>query len=219
LDSTEQAAFVLKLVLALGPLAVYFLTLGLVNSQARPHLVNARVDFVLLAIAFVPVIIAPLVMLIEHGRWWLASAVVVVAAGGFSAALPGRDSGWVIYNIGPGQCRRLLERACCRLGWHVVGSDDQLQVVEADLVVSLNALPWLRNVTVRVRGAGAGSGEAARARLLWALGREIRGEAMLPSPTGASLVVVGAGLLGIPMWYLFRHMDAIVDVVRRVLFA
>ena len=51
-----------------------------------------------------------------------------------------------------------------------------------------------------------------------AVAREIRREAMLPSPAGASMVVIGAALLGVPMWYLFHHMDAIASAVRQVLF-
>ena len=42
---------------------------------------------------------------------------------------------------------------------------------------------------------------------------------MLPSPTGASMVVIGAALLGVPMYYLLNHMNAIVDVVKHIFFA
>ena len=48
---------------------------------------------------------------------------------------------------------------------------------------------------------------------------EMAAEGLLPSPTGASLVLIGAALLGVPMWYLLHHMGAIVDVVRQILFA
>jgi len=217
LDPTDQVIFVLKLVLALGPLAVYFLALGLVNSQAHPLLIRARVDFVLVAVAFVPVVMAPVVGLVEYGLGWPAAAVVVGMTALFFVMLPGRDAGWVIYNVDRSQCRRLFERACRRLGWIAEGGDDQLHVAGADLVVRLGGLPWLRNVTVRVGSATGGSCGSAGERLMRAVYHETRREATLPSPTGASMVV-GAALLGVPMWYLFHHMGAIVEVVRRIVF-
>lgn len=218
MDPTDQVVFVFKLVLALGPLAVYFLGLGLVNSQAHPLLIRARVDFVLLAIAFVPVVTAPLVGLVEHGWGWFATGVVVGMMALFFGMLPGRDAGWVMYNVDPRQCRRLFERACRRLGWTAEGDDDQLHVAGADLTVRLSGLPWLRNVTVRVGSATGASCGSTRERLMRAIYHETRREATLPSPAGASMVVIGAALLGVPMWYLFHHMGAIVEVVRRILF-
>jgi len=71
LNSADQVLFVLQLILVIGPLAVYFLGLGLVNSQANPCLVNARVDFVVLTTAFIPVILGPMVLLIQHGHYLL----------------------------------------------------------------------------------------------------------------------------------------------------
>ena len=56
MSSADEVVFVLRLALALGPLAIYFLGLGLVNSSARPCVVRARADFVVLAIAVVPMV-------------------------------------------------------------------------------------------------------------------------------------------------------------------
>lgn len=217
MDSGDQAVFVLRLVLTLGPLAVYFLGLGLVNSQARPCVVRSRPDFVVLTIAFVPVVVAPVVMLIEQGLLWLAAGAIVVLITLFFAMLPGRREGWVIYNVSPDQCRRLLERACRRLGWTATGTDDELRVTSAGLIIHSSAVPWLRNATVRIEGATDEPGEHRRDLLIQALCREADGEAMLPSPAGASMVVIGATLLGVPMWYLFHHMDAVVAAVRQIL--
>jgi hypothetical protein len=77
-------------------------------------------------------------------------------------------------------------------------------------------MPWLRNITLRCPVPG-GAALQDRDLLLAAMARELRREAMLPSPTGAGLVVIGATLLGLPMWYFFHNFDAIVDVVRRIL--
>jgi len=220
LDTTDTAVFVLKIVLALGPLAVYFLALGLVNSQARPCLLRARTDFTLLAVAFVPVIAAPVQMLIEHGQLHLVSGVIVAVLALFFGLLPRRDRGWVMYNCSPAQCRRLLQQACRRLGWELNrAADGVLHVRPPGLLVTTTGLPWLRSVTLRMDGPATPAARSARARLVATLHDELSREAMLASATGISLVVIGAALLGVPMWYLFHHMDAIVDVVRRIFFA
>ncbi len=219
MDSADQVVFVLQLILALGPLALYFLALGLVNSQSHPCLINARVDFVLLAVAFLPVMIGPMLLLIEHGHALIAAGVVAGMAALFRALLPARRGAWVIYNVSREQCRVLMERACRRLNWSVTVADDQIRVSPVHLVITQSALPWLRNVALRIRCLGGVGGEDAQEQLIDALASEIQRESMLPSPMGASLVVIGAALLGMPMWYLFHHMDAIVDVVRQILFA
>jgi hypothetical protein len=214
LDSADQVVFVLQLIIALGPLAVYFLGLGLVNSQAHPCLVRARSDFVLLAIAFVPVIVAPILLLVQNGHPIIALAVVAAVAGLFAMLLPRSNGNWVVYNIGITQCRRVLERSCRRLGWSLSVSDDTIEIAPAGLTIHQSSIPWLRNVSIRVQGS-----EQSADRLMDALGCELQRESMLPSPTGASLVVIGAALLGVPMYYLLNHMNAIVDVVKHILFA
>ncbi|UCD27311.1 MAG: hypothetical protein JSV03_09265 [Planctomycetota bacterium] len=219
LNSADEVVFVLHLALVLGPLAVYFLGLGLVNSQARPCLVNARTDFVLLAIAVIPVVICPLVVIVELGRQWLAVGVVIVVGGLFYWMLPSRDAGWVIYNIDPQRCRHLLKHVCRQLGWDVEEDSAALRIEPVGLIVNMSILPWLRNVTLSVCKKTGGKGGSAHVDLIRGFHREIQTESMLPSPAGASLVIVGGALLGLPMWYLFHHMDAVVVVVRRILLA
>lgn len=220
MDTTDTAIFVLKIVLALGPLAVYFLALGLINSQARPYLLSARVDFTLLAVACVPVIAAPIQLLFAHGHFHLVTGVVVGVLALFFGLLPRWGQGWVVYNCSPAQCRRLLQQACRRLGWELErGADGTLYVCQPDLLITTTGLPWLRSVTLRIDGPTSLVTQSARNKLIATLHDELSREAMLASTTGISLVVIGVALLGVPMWYLFHHMDAIVDVVRRIFFA
>ena len=214
MDASAHVVFVFEVLIALGPLAVYFLGLGLVNSQPRPCLVNARADFVWLTVAFFPVIAVPSVAMVQQGMLVVTMVVAVGVALLFFVLLPDRRNGWVVYNIEERRCRRLVSRACCRLGWSLVDEADQQEVAPAGLSISYSAIPWLRNVAVRI-DAVPGS-ERARQTLVRAIGDELACEPMLPSATGASLVVVGASLLGVPMWYLFRHMDAIVEVAQQI---
>ncbi|HOB74399.1 MAG TPA: hypothetical protein PKG54_07725 [Phycisphaerae bacterium] len=217
MDARDQVLFILQVVLALGPIAVYFLALGLVNSQARPFLISARRDFVLLASAFVPLVLVPAFGLVATGHGWLALVVVAGVVALFRAMLPARHTAWVIYNVGVGQFHRLLGRACRRQGWQLRTEGDVLCIDPVGLQLTRHGITWLRNVSLEFHGAGRHSAHARQ--LVEALNDELGCESMLPSPTGASLVVIGASLLGLPMWYLFTHMDQIVDVVRQILFA
>jgi hypothetical protein len=224
MDPGDQVILVLQVILTIGPLAVYFLGLGLASSQAHPCVVSERSDFVLLAVAFVPVMVWPVVALLQAGNTAitliLLSAVVVL----FFWLLPRRHDGWVIYNINVAECRHALQRACRRLGWQLepvsFGREEADTLIQpVGLAVNLCSMPWLRNVTIRCRPTSGTSGGQARRDLLEALSRELRRESLLPSPTGAGLVVIGATLLGLPMWCFFHHFNAIVDVVRRILLA
>lgn len=222
MDSADQVILVLQIVLTIGPIAVYFLTLGLFSSQACPRLVSERADFVLLGTAFVPVICWPLISLVTAGRFALAGALLGAIALVFAMLLPTRQGGWVIYNISTQECRRALRRACSRLGWQIeysTPSDDEPEAVirPAGFVVTFHGMPWLRNMTLRFKHTGNSAHTEAREQLLTMLSGELRRESMLPSAAGAGLVVIGATLLGLPMWYFFSNMNAIVDVVRRML--
>lgn len=217
MDARDQVMFVLQVAAALGPVAIYFLGLGLVNSQPRPMLISARRDFTLLAGAFFPLILVPAAAMARNGHPYLALGVIAGVVILFLAMLPARRNLWVVYNIGPGQLLRVLQRACRRNGWALSAEGDLLSVQPLGLQFTRHSLHWLRNATLEFHGS-CHQGEN-QSRLLAALRTELDRESMLASPTGASLVVVGAALLGLPMWYLFHHMDLIVDVVRQILFA
>jgi len=219
-NAADQVITALEFTLTLAPLAVYFLGLGLVNSQAQPCLVRARTDFAVLAVVLVPVVIGPLASLIEQGHvgWAAGGAVLVTAL--LLAMLPGRRAGWVIYNVELDQCRRLLIRAARRIGADGQIDGDQFRMPDAGFAMTLGGIPWLRNVTLHQRSVPSGHrGSRIERQLIDAIGQELRQERMLPSPVGASLVVIGAALLVAPLWCLCHNADAIVDVVRQLLLA
>ena len=85
--------------------------------------------------------------------------------------------------------------------------------------ITQTGLPWLRSVTLHTEGPATAEARAARRELIAALREEFQSETMLPSATGASLVLIGATLLGLPMWYFFHNIHAIVETVRRILSA
>ena len=56
MESVQQVILVLKVLVLVAPIAVYFMLLGLLNSQPTPRLINARSDFLILTAALCPLL-------------------------------------------------------------------------------------------------------------------------------------------------------------------
>jgi hypothetical protein len=219
MSSHEQAVFFLRVVINIAPVAVYFLALGLVNTQARPRLVSGRSDFIALTLVFIPVLVWPVPILIASGLWWVVLAGLCIGGAVFWAMLPERMSNWVVYNITERRCRRLLKDALARMG--LAASEDPLGLVveSRNLRVDLNGFGLLNNVSVYLRPIQGELDEAWLLRLRAEFDEQLGTMSLLPSPTGACLVMLGVGLLIVPLWMMSRHMDAIVEIVSRLLSA
>ncbi len=217
MDGAEEVILLLKVVLLAAPPAMYFVVLGLLNSRATPHLVNARTDFLLLTAAVGPVLLAPVPAVVRSGYGWallLAAATLALALG---ALLPRRDGGWVIYNLSGARARALIERCLRELRWPYDVRDGIIEVPERTLHIRLSVLPVLRNVTCHLvfghRHNRSGTAEALRRQLAVALARQEQ----LPSLAASCLVLVGISLLMLPLWMMTRHCDAVAEVFSRLL--
>lgn len=219
MHSTDEVIFVLQVMLGLGPVALYFLCLGLVNSQLRPRLIPSRADFILLGFAVVPLLVALVSALVAQHQWLPAMVCMVGAMLGYLALMPRSGDAWVVYNIDPQRCAVILENACRRLGWSMRGSSEQRVIGSPGLSVRQEALACLRNVTVQIQAENRPASRQARAALIRQFQAELTRETQLPSATGAALVLVGVSLLGLPMWFALRHAETIVNAVRQWFFA
>ncbi|NLX15135.1 MAG: hypothetical protein GXY44_16000 [Phycisphaerales bacterium] len=220
MGADQKVVFVLELIVAIGPLAVYFLALGLLNSRPHPYLIGLRADFLLLSIAFFPLMVVPLAALAARG--WLGSwfgGVAAMALVLWWAIQSGLGSGWVIYNIDGRHCLDAVGRACRRLGWETTEVGERIVVTSPKLEIQISTFSILRNVTLNVTISDGHELPGEVDRLGEALARELDAEALLPSPTGAGLVMVGSILLAVPMGYLAHHVEAVVEVVRRIFLA
>ena len=133
----------------------------------------------------------------------------------FLRMLPGSGAGFVIYNISESRCRRLLADSIGQLGlqghwqghlWHGSGGR---------MTISVRGFALLRNVTVHIESAD--HHDRTEVDALYAqLDSRLRSISQLPSTMGACLVVLGVGLLIIPMWMVGRNIDALVDAMSRL---
>jgi hypothetical protein len=219
MDASDQVVFLLKAVLYIAPVAVYFLALGLANSQARPVLVNARADFQLLTLVFVPLLVWPIPYLVAYGQWWGLAAGVMLAAGGFWRLLPGSTSGWVLYNVSGEDGWRMLEQAVAEMGWSARRSGHRLEVPQAGIRIEVASFALLRNMSFQVVSSGSPVTEEQFDRLRRGLQRQVNRQSLLPSTAGGCLMLLGASLMIVPLWLMSRHIQAIVEIVQQLLFA
>ncbi len=216
MSTHEQAVFLLRLVINVAPVAVYFLALGLVNTQSRPKLVSGRSDFIALTLVFVPVLVWPVPLLIRYELWWVVAAAMFVGGGVFWWLLPEAHSNWVVYNISERRCRRMLIDALARMGLGASEDDLGMTVDAQNLRIDLNGFGLLNNVSVYLRPTAGDLDTALLGRLRREFDGQLEGLSLLPSPTGACLVVLGVGLLIVPLWMMSQHMSAIVEIVSRL---
>ncbi len=215
-NTSAQAEAAIRVLLYLGPVAVYALWLGLVNSQAVPKLVTARDDFVFMTVALCPLAMAPLIGLARAGYGWGCVVMFAVLLGLFWRLLPATP-GWVIYNLSPRRARRLADETLRTLGWSYRWSGRTAVIGGRGLSVELSFVPLLRNVTFALHGDEAAALRPAAAAFRRELSARLEQEDGLPSVAGCCLLLGGVALLVMPLWMLSHHSAAIADVMTRIL--
>lgn len=207
-----QVVDVLMLVGNVAPVAIYFLTLGLVNSHSRPYLTSSRSDFLALTIVLVPLLLWPLPGLAALHTWWPLAGGLALALALFIRMLPRRDAGFVVYNISENTCRRSLERVLASLGLRGDWDGRIWRSHCGRLSLQMRKFALLRNVSINFESSAHADRrlmEAIQSRLAVELDRI----AQLPSTMGASLVILGVALLVLPMWMVGRHIQDLVDAM------
>ena len=216
----EHVVMLLKFALTIGPIAVYFLTLGVLNAQSRPQLLSGRADFVLLAVVFFPIGLWALLLMVNL-PWIVLASAGIAAALGFYWMMPRRQSSWVVYNVSPEGFLRALGRALNAMGHRDrdEGADSTGRPVwtvpALGLRIRVSPFPLLQNVTClfeRTDGLAIAPEqvEPLRSRLHEQLGRT----SALPSASAACFILIGTVMLSTPLLMMANHMDAIVKVVR-----
>jgi len=207
---------VLMLVACVGPVAIYFLTLGLVNSHSRPYLVSSRSDFVSLSIVLAPLLVLPVPLLAQAALWWLLALGVVALAGVFAWMLPSTEAGFVMYNITRPRCVRLIKAAIHHLGWAGHWHGRVWQSDDGTFTMHIRDFALLRNVTVHCETPTGSRADDRVAALSNEMQQRLSEVSQLPSTMGACLVVLGLGLMILPLWTVSRHIDDLVDAMSRL---
>jgi hypothetical protein len=209
MDPHSQVIWILKLAMNIAPVALYFMVLGLVNSQSRVHVVTLRNDWLAMMMVFLPVLMWPVMFL--AGAGWHAGAMLTFLAGlavlKFSA--PPISSGWVLYNCTLATVRTALIETLDRLAidWQV--ADDHTLTLTDNRRIELNDFPLLKNVTVKIHADDAAS---LADRLGRTLSQRLDTVVSQPPLSAAAMLLCGAAMLIIPLSLMVQHIDAFVKV-------
>ncbi len=212
MDTNSQVILVLKLALNIAPPALYFVILGLVNSQSRPHLISSRSDWVTLISVFCPVLLFPAMWLAAGGHYLTGLLAVAIVALGVYFSLPRPRSGWVVYNCSRIRLFEALVAALSRGGieFQVVDSQ-QIRLPRHQVDLKLSGMPLLKNMTISVIS------QDEQGVLTAQLERHLRDQLdeveTNVNPSGPALLVTGTSMLILPLLMMVRHMNAFVRVV------
>lgn len=212
---TESAISTLMVFLNVAPIGLYFLVLGLVNSHSRPHRVSSRTDFIALTSVMIPLLFWPVPAMVVSRLWILLGLGLCAAIIAFVRLLPAHDAGWVVYNLSESRFRRAMETALSGLGLSGRWDGRTWQESGGGLRVDYSCLTVLRNVSVNIHAATPELRQRAD-ELALRLDRQFDRFEQLPSMSGACLLVLGIGLMVVPLWLLGHHAQDVAATVARL---
>lgn len=216
----DSTMLTLKVIGTVAPIAAYFLTLGVINSQASPRLVSGRWDFIVLTGIFLPALFWPLASLGSSIGWKAVLALILPGIAALRAMLPHPWKHWVIYNTDTQRAAESVSRALVALGWPFHKENETTFAVPAvGMKVEVTGLTLLNAVNLHIRTGARSHARADAARLIGALEASLCRYQLLPTPAGLFLVLIGAGLMIVPMWMMTRHMHDIVETIQRLFLA
>ncbi|MCB9854955.1 MAG: hypothetical protein H6818_04650 [Phycisphaerales bacterium] len=209
----QIAYSVLMLIGSAGPVAIYFLSLGLVNCHARPCLISARSDFIALSVVLAPLLLWSLPVAIQFGSGWMLGLAAIVLAVIFRKLVPGRNEGFVLYNVSRQIGHELIQATLSNKEAAFRRESETAWVsLDGRVRVTASTFALLRSVSIQVEGESRQIASAAR-RLRDGLERNLSRVEQLPSAVGAGLVLAGVGIAVVPMWLVTRHIQDLVEVV------
>jgi len=216
----DSTMLTLKVIGTVAPIAAYFLTLGVVNSQASPRLISGRWDFIILTGIFLPALFWPLASLGSSFGWKVVLVLVLPGVAALRAMLPHPWKHWVIYNADTQRAVESVCRALVGLGWAFHKENETTFSVPAvGMKVEVTGLALLNAVNLHLRTDARSQARADAALLIAAVEASLCRYQLLPTAAGLFLVLIGAGLMIVPMWMMTRHMHDIVEAIQRLFVA
>ncbi len=149
-----------QIFVALGPLAVYFLTVSGVNLRRRPFLVAGSIDTVALGLSVSGLfLIGPMELFFPNaaamrlgGSVWILMLVLYALGLGFLALLA--RPRLVVYNISVSELRTVLNEMAARLELEIRWAGDSISLPQWEIEFHLDSNPSLRNVSLVAHEGG-----------------------------------------------------------------
>jgi len=205
----EQLSLPVQVAAVVIPAALYFLLLGLLNSQRTPQLLRARTDFILMVLAFFPIFAVPVLQYVGASAWTVLGMTAVVAAAAVLLA-PGRKGHWVVYNLSLPEALRSVERALQAGGESFDRRGRSLVLRSHDVTVKLSCLPMLRNVTISLDGRDAAKLHPAFERTF---ADELGRLQAQTTPMAATFLLISTLMLTTPLAVVANRMPEMVRLI------
>lgn len=210
----------LRVGIALGPLAVYFLVLAAVNLSRRPFLTTGARDVGALGTAIAGLIaIGPLDLFLPAAAWDQfggAAWLLLLAFYGLCLTLMVllMRPRLVIYNANPEQLRSILAEVVSRLDNQARWAGDNLVLPELGVQLHVEIFAAMRNV--QLVSAGPKQNFAGWKRLENALAEVLRETKTSRNPHGFGMIALGLLLICIVAYWFISDPTVVVQGVDRI---
>jgi hypothetical protein len=206
---------------ALGPLAVYLLLLGLINASRRPFLTTGTRDVAALGVAISGFVFAgPMELFMPQAAvnrfggyvWLLLLAFYVLSLTLIVLAMRPRI---VIYNISVEQLRPTLAEVVGRLDSEARWAGDSLVLPKLGVQLSVETQRVLCNA--QLIAVGSQQSYAGWRRLELQLRDALRDVRTCPNPHGYVLISLGLLMLSALTFWMVRDVNAVAQSLRDIL--
>lgn len=207
--------------IAVGPLSVYFLLLGLINLRRRPFITTGGRDAMSLGIGIVGfIIVGPMELFLpeaaaNHLHIWAWAMLVTLYLLALVLIVLLLRPRLVIYNITSEQLRPVLSDVVTELDPEARWAGDALSLPELGVQLHVEANAMFKNV--QLISAGPQQNLAGWRRLEVELDRTFRKLEGAPNPYGASLMLCGLTLAGWASYWLYQDPDNVIRAWRTML--
>jgi len=211
----------LHLAIALGPLAVYFLLLGLINLSRQPLVTGGSRDSAVLGLAVMGFFIAgPMELFMPQAaaeRWpgWVWLLLIALYLLSLTLLVLLMRPRIVIYNMTADRLRPTLAAVAKQLDSESRWAGESLALPTLGLQLHVESFAALRNV--QLVAAGSKQSFAGWRALEQALRKELHREAVERNPYGASLVALGCLISGIVLYMTVSNQESVAQALVEML--
>ncbi len=201
----------MRVVTTIGPIALYFMLLGLLNTRQNPQMLTGRQDFAMLLVAISPLALQPMVYYLGGGAAMVAACAIIIFGAIWLLAPRGRT--FVIYNLPRKQGLDIILRSLESIGLDAKVTPRGVELSDDKGIVQIDSFPLLRNISLRLT-AGCDETWAAFEENL--AGRLARIEAPA-SPMAVTLLLIATGMIVAPTVLMIHHAPEIVRILTDLL--
>lgn len=210
-----------RVYVALFPLALYLLVVGVVNSRRRPLLTTGTYDLAALAFGLSGlVLVGPLQWLLKSLKWILFTPgapilLIGIFVSGAAVLILSQPRRLVIYNLSVESLRETLWEMLKAIDPEAKIAGSRVMLPRLGMEVQIEAFPAFRNVSIIATSelVNEESWKVLRQRL----GNQLAQVEVSPGLLGQSFVVASGAFLFTPFWFVVRDPAGMAQAFLRVL--